>query len=183
VNALDEAGREFKDQQEQAKVALESASKAGAESRVADEQLQRCDLLERALDVLTANRQVQDAQISLDKEVALRARLETASREQVVLSERRSAITVPPHAAVGAMRKLSRELDAALAALDVGFVVTVKPKVNVDIQVRKDSARRLRIHFRYPERGLEQDGYRRRSVAKLVICVAPFSINLVFSRL
>jgi chromosome segregation ATPase len=138
VNALDEAGREFKDQQEQAKVALESASKAGAKSSVADEQLQRCDLLERALDVLTANRQVQDAQISLDKEVALRARLETASREQVVLSERRSAITVPPHAAVGAMRKLSRELDAALAALDVGFVVTVKPKVNVDIQVRKD---------------------------------------------
>src|SRR5271166_4554520 len=138
VNALVEAERELNDQREQAKLALESVSTARAKSKVADEQLQRCDLLERALDVVTAGRQVRDAQVAVDKEMALRARLETASREHVVLAGQRSAITVPTHAAVGAMRKLSRELDAALAALDVGFVVTVKPKVSVDIQVRKD---------------------------------------------
>jgi GH24 family phage-related lysozyme (muramidase) len=138
ANALVEAERALNDQREQAELALESVSKARAKSKVADEQLQRCDLLERALDVVTAGRQVRDAQVAVDKEMALRARLETASREHVVLTGQRSAITVPTHAAVGAMRKLSRELDAALAALDVGFVVTVKPEVSVDIKVRKD---------------------------------------------
>jgi DNA repair exonuclease SbcCD ATPase subunit len=138
VNALVEAERELNDQREQASLALESVSKARAKLKVADEQLQRCDLLERALDVVTAGRQVRDAQVAVDKEMALRARLETASREHVVLTGKRSAIAVPTHVAVGAMRKLLRELDAASAALDVGFVVTVKPKVSVDIKVRKD---------------------------------------------
>src|SRR6202043_1483292 len=130
--------RELKDQQEQAELALESVSKARARSKVADEQLQRCDLLERALDVFAASKRAQDAQSAVDREMALRARLETTSREHVVLTVQRSAITVPTHAAVGAMRKLERELHAALAALDVGFVVTVKPEVSVDIKVRKD---------------------------------------------
>ena len=138
VNALVEAEREFQDKQEQAKLALESVSDARAKSQSADERLRRCDLLERALDVVTAGRQVRDAQVAVDKEMALRARLETASGEHVVLTGKRSAIAVPTYASLGAMRKLLRELDVALAALDVGFVVTVKPKVRVDIQVRKD---------------------------------------------
>lgn len=138
VNGLAEAERALNDQQEQAKLALESVSKAKAKSKVADEELQRCDLLERALDVFTAVRQVREAQAAAEKEVALRARMENASREHSVLTGQRSAITVPANAAVGVMRKLLRDLDAAHAALDVGFVVTVTPKVRVDLQVRKD---------------------------------------------
>jgi DNA repair exonuclease SbcCD ATPase subunit len=138
IEALVEAERALKDQQQKAKIALESVSNAQAKLRVADEHLQRCDLLDRALDILTASKQVQEAQITADKETALRDRLETDLREQAVLAEQRSSIVVPAQSAVGAMRKLSRELDAALAALDVGFVVTVKPKVNVDVRVQKD---------------------------------------------
>ena len=138
VNALVEAEREFTNQQEQARLALESVSKARAKLKVADEQLQRCDLFERALDVVTAGRQVRDAQVAVEKEKALRARLETASREHVLLTGKRSAIAVPTYAALGVMRKLERELHAAQAALDVGFVVTVNPQVSIDLQIRKD---------------------------------------------
>src|SRR5258708_738377 len=44
------------------------------------------------------------------------------------------------------------------------------------------SARRLRIRGSYLERGLEEAGHRRRPVTNFVVCVAPFSINLVISR-
>jgi DNA repair exonuclease SbcCD ATPase subunit len=138
VDALAEAERELREQQEQASIALESVSKATATSKAADGRLQRCDLLERALDVYAANKQVRDAQAAVDKEGALRARLERASGERAELAAQRSAITVPAVIALPAMRKLSRELDAALASLDVGFVVTVSPKARIDLQIRKD---------------------------------------------
>ena len=138
VNALTEAEREFKNQQEQARLAFESVSNAGAKSKAADEQLQQCDLIERALDVLTAERQVRDAQVAVEKEMALRTRLENVSREHVVLAEKAFCHHRSDFCRVRTMRKLERDLHAALAALDVGFVVTVNPKVRIDLQVRKD---------------------------------------------
>lgn len=138
VDALRAAEREFNDQQEQAKLAAESILQTTAKSRSVDEQLQRCDLLERALDVLAANKQVQEGQAAVDKETALRNRLENASREHSLFGAKRAALTVPPSGSIGAMRKLARELDTALAALDVGFVVKVNPKMRIDLAVRKD---------------------------------------------
>jgi DNA repair exonuclease SbcCD ATPase subunit len=138
VDAVAAAKRELQDQQTEADSAIESASKAAATAKTVDEELQRCDLLERALDVQVAEKQTQDAQAVVDNETALRSRLEATSGERAVLAGRRSAITVPAPGALGPMRKLSRELAAARGALDVGFVVTVTPKARLALRVRKD---------------------------------------------
>ena len=96
--------------------------------KATDDGLQRCDLLERALDVHAADKQAADAQAAVDNEAALRGRLEATSGERAVLAGQRSAITVPIPGALGPMRRLATELAAARGALDVGFVVTVSPK-------------------------------------------------------
>jgi energy-coupling factor transporter ATP-binding protein EcfA2 len=138
VEAVAAAERELQVQQAKADSALESASKATATAKTADDELQRCDLLERALDVHAADKQAKVAQAAVDNEAALRTRLEAASGERAVLAGQRSAITVPIPGALGPMRKLARELAAARGALDVGFVVTVNPKSRLDLWVRKD---------------------------------------------
>lgn len=138
VDAVAAAERELQEQQEKADSALETATKAAATAKTADEELQRCDLLERALDVQVAEKQTKDAQAVVDNQDALRSRLEATSGERAVLAGRRYAITVPTPGALGPMRKLSRELAAARGALDVGFVVTVTPKARLALRVRKD---------------------------------------------
>ncbi len=138
VEAVAAAERDLQDQQAKADSALESASKATATAKSADDELQRCDLLERALDVHAADKQAKDAQAAVDNEAALRTRLEATSGERAVLAGQRSAITVPTPGALGPMRKLATELAAARGALDVGFVVTVSPKARLDLRVRKD---------------------------------------------
>jgi hypothetical protein len=138
VEAVDAAERDLRDQQKRADNALESASKATAAVKATDERLQRCDLLERALDVHAADRQVADAQAAVDNEAALRARLEATSGERAALAARRAAITVPIPGALALMRRLGTELAAARGALDVGFVVTVSPNSRLDLRVQKD---------------------------------------------
>jgi energy-coupling factor transporter ATP-binding protein EcfA2 len=138
VEAEVAAERELQEQQAKADSALESAFKATATAKTADDELQRCDLLERALDVHAADEQTKEAQAAVDNEAALRTRLEAASGERAVLAGQRSAITVPIPGALGSMRKLTTELAAARGALDVGFVVTVSPKARLELRVRKD---------------------------------------------
>lgn len=53
-DAVTAAERELRDQQTKADSAMESASKAIAAAKKADDELQRCDLLERALDIQAA---------------------------------------------------------------------------------------------------------------------------------
>ena len=138
IEAVDAAERELQDQQKSADRALESASKATAAVKATDEGLQRCDLLERALDVHAAHKQAADSQAAVDNEAALRARLEATSGERAALAARRSGITVPIPGALAPMRRLATELAAARGALDVGFVVTVSPKGRLDLRVQKD---------------------------------------------
>jgi hypothetical protein len=138
VDTVTSAECDLQDQQAKARGALDAASKATAAAKKAGDDLQRCDLLERALDVQAADKQVKDAQAAVDKDAALRTRLEATSGERARLAAQRSAITVPIPGAVGPMRKLARELDAARGALDVGFVVTVTPKAHLDLRVKKD---------------------------------------------
>ena len=114
-----------------------SAAKATAAEKVTESGLQRCDLLERALDVHAADKQVADGQADVDKEAALQGRLGTTLGERAELAEQRAAITVPAHGALGPMRRLAtRTCGSAGARLDVGFVVTVSPKGRLDLQVR-----------------------------------------------
>jgi len=138
VENLAGADRTLNEERQKAIIALESAAKATTRSDAADEQFRRCDLLERAFDVLTAEKAVRDAQAALEKELALRARLENTARERAALAEQRSAIKVPTASEFAVIRKLSSELAVAQAALDVGFVVTVNPKARLNLEVRKD---------------------------------------------
>jgi DNA repair exonuclease SbcCD ATPase subunit len=138
IDAVRAAELDLRDQRAKAERALESASKATAAAKATEDGLRRCDLLERALDVHAADKQATDAQTAVDKEAALRGRLEATSGERAVLAGKRSAITVPVPAALVPMRRLATELAAARGALDVGFVVTVSPKGSLDLRVRRD---------------------------------------------
>ena len=75
VEAVGAAELDLRDQQAKAARALESAAKATATEKVTESGLQRCDLLERALDVHAADKQAADAQAAVDKEAALQGRL------------------------------------------------------------------------------------------------------------
>jgi len=138
VEAVTKAQSELRDHQERADSALETATQAAAKQSTADAELRRCDLLERALDVDAADRQVADAQAAVNKEADVRGRMETLSGERAKSAGSRAAITVPLPAALAPMRKLATDLAAAQGALDVGFVMTVAPKGRLDLKVRKD---------------------------------------------
>jgi hypothetical protein len=138
VEAVSKAECEFQDQQAKASSALETASKAAAKRTAAENDLRRCDVLERALDVHAADKQAADAQAAVDKEVTLKDRLEVTSRDRAALAGLRASITVPVPGVLGPMRKLANEQAAARGALNVGFVVTVAPKAHLDLRVRKD---------------------------------------------
>jgi DNA repair exonuclease SbcCD ATPase subunit len=138
VEAVTKGQNELRDHQAKADSALETATQATAKQSAADAELRRCDLLERALDVHAADRQVADSQAAVNKEAGLRGRMETLSGERAKLAGFRAAITVPLPAALAPMRKLATDLAAARGALDVGFVMTVTPKGRLDLKVRKD---------------------------------------------
>jgi len=138
VEAVAKAEHELKDHQAKADGALETASQATAKQTTAEGELRRCDLLERALDVHAANKQVTDAQSAVNKETELSGRLDGISRDRAQVAGRRAAITVPLSTALASMRRLATELAGARGALDVGFVMTVTPKARLDLRVRKD---------------------------------------------
>ena len=138
IEAVAAAELEVQNQHESAQSALNKATQATERQTAADEALRRCDLIERALDVRAADKQVTDAQDAVNKKGTLAARVETISRDRAELAGQRSAISVPIPSALALMRKLETELAAARGALDVGFVVTVTPKTRLDLRIRKD---------------------------------------------
>jgi DNA repair exonuclease SbcCD ATPase subunit len=138
VEAASAAEHDLEDQEAKARSAVEAASQSTAKLTSAEEQLRRCDVLERALDVQAADKRVAEAQATVDKQLDLNDRLDTTSRDRARLAAQRAAITVPPPGALGPMRQLSNELAAARGALDVGLVVTVTPTSRLDLRVRKD---------------------------------------------
>jgi hypothetical protein len=117
---------------------VEAASQSTANLTAAEEQLRKCDVLERALDVQAADKRVAEARATVDKQSDLNGRLETTTRDRAGLARQRAAITVPPPGALGSMRQLANELAAARGAVDVGLVVTVTPTSRLDLRVRKD---------------------------------------------
>ena len=138
VEAASTAESDLKDQETKARSAVEAESRVTATVTTAEEELRRCDVLERALDVQAADKRVAEAQATIDKQSELKGRLEKVSAEQAGLAGQRAAITVPPQGALGPLRRLENELAAARGALDVGLTVTVRPKSSVELRVRKD---------------------------------------------
>ena len=57
----------------------------------AHRELQHCELLERVLDLQAASRQETEARTNVEKEAALRARLDVLTREQSAIGEARAA--------------------------------------------------------------------------------------------
>jgi len=140
VDAAALAEREHLEQQAITHSARESASEAVAKEKAANDELRRCDLLERALDFRLADRQVVDAQAAVDKHGGLQASLAAALKERAALAGQRAAMTVPTPSALAPMRRLANELAAARGALDVGFVVSVSPTEPLELRIRKDGA-------------------------------------------
>ena len=138
VETASAAEHDLQDQEAKARKAVEAASQSTVNLTAAEEQLRRCDVLERALDVQAADTRVAEAQATVDKQLDLNGRLETTSRDRAGLVRQRAAITVPPPGALGPMRQLANELAAARGAVDVGLVVTVTPTSRLDLRVRKD---------------------------------------------
>ncbi len=138
VDAVASAEMDVRGQQGKADRAGEFSSDAVAREKVASDELRRCDLLERALDVRAADRQAALAQAAVDSEHSLQSRREALSGERASLAEQRAAIAVPVPGALVPMRKLATQLASARGALDVGFVVTVSPNGRLDLRVRKE---------------------------------------------
>jgi DNA repair exonuclease SbcCD ATPase subunit len=121
-----------------ARTLAEMEGEAGRKLAAAEKVLQRCDVLERAIDLQAAEACVAKAEKDVDTEAGLGRRLATLLGELEDLRTRRAAITVPAAGALGPMRRLESDLAAARGALDVGLLATVMPKRPVDLRVRTD---------------------------------------------
>jgi hypothetical protein len=120
--------------------ARKTASEAEKGETKANQELDRSSLLERALEVQSAEKQLRAAQAAVDNQGALAARVEQISRERASLAVQRAALTVPSPGALAPMRKLATELATARGALDVGFVAIVTPHRPLDLTVQRDGA-------------------------------------------
>jgi hypothetical protein len=140
---VDDAVRAEDDHRKQEAEALrargERATAAEAE-QAANEELRRCDLLERALHTRTAEKQVADARADVEREAALQAERMKVSEKQAAAAALRATFVVPPPASLAALRKLDHDLAISRGALDVGLVMTVTPAAPIDLEVRKDGA-------------------------------------------
>lgn len=116
----------------------EAGSRAAEAEQAAGDALLRCDRLERALELRNLEKQVASARAVVEREATLRAEWTKASEDHQAAVDRRSAIVVPPSAALVAMRKLATELASAEGALAVGLVMTVIPSAIVNLRISKD---------------------------------------------
>ena len=151
ADAASAAELDLQEQQAHADRASEALSQAEAREKRANEELTRCSLLERALEIQAAEKQVRAAQAAVDNKAALEARLEVVSRERAFLVEQRGAITVPAPDALAPMRKLATDLANAQGALEVGIVVTVTPHRPLDLKVERDGAGTESISIAQPQ--------------------------------
>src|SRR5437773_3111729 len=138
VEAAVQAETDHREQEAKAQSAQESATQAAAKEHIVNDDLRRCDLLERALDVRSAEKEAADCRTAVDRLLDLRSRVDVASKERSVLVERRSPLAIPSSSQLASMRQLANALAAARGALDVGLVLTVTPKRLLDIAIRKD---------------------------------------------
>jgi hypothetical protein len=94
-DAVATAEADLRNQEVIADSSRESALKAAARVKAGDDGLRRCDLLERALDLLDADNRARNAQAAVNSEKDLRALLEARFSERVALARQRDGIVVP----------------------------------------------------------------------------------------
>lgn len=138
VNAAAEARRKFCEQEEAAGIALKTAGEDAERERAANSELHRCDLLERALYVRLADKQVVDAEAAVQRKTIVEQRLEAVLSERARLIEKRAAMKLPPSGALAPMRRLAHDLAAARGALDVGLALAIEPLKPLDLRIRRD---------------------------------------------
>jgi DNA repair exonuclease SbcCD ATPase subunit len=138
VDAVKTAEGELEERRWSALLAAEAESEAGERLAAAEKALQRCDVLDRAIDLQAAEARVEKAEKDVEMEARLGRGLAALSAELEDLRTRRAAITVPTAGALGPMRQLESDFAAARGALDVGLVARVMPKRPVDLRVRTD---------------------------------------------
>jgi hypothetical protein len=139
VDAVKTAEGELEERRWSALLAAEAESEAGERLAAAEKALQRCDVLECAIDLQAAEACAVKAEKDVETEARLGRGLTTLSAELEDLRTRRAAIIVPAAGALGRMRRLESDLAAARGALDVGLVAIVMRKRPVDLRVRTDS--------------------------------------------
>jgi hypothetical protein len=140
VNAVIAAEHDYDEQRAAADRARAASSDATTKENRSADLLRQCDLLERALDIKAAQTRVANSQADVDKERVIRERLDLIVGERETLAKQRAEFTVPAHGELLVMRRLSTDLAAARAKLDVGLVVTVSPNSQLKMEVRKDGA-------------------------------------------
>jgi hypothetical protein len=138
AEAASSGERELRAQQTLGDDANEALAAAETKETMAKEELVRCSLLERVLEIQSAEKQVKSAQSVVDSKAALEVRLEAIAKERAILVEQRKTITVPVPNALTPMRKLATELATARGALEVGIVATVTPHQSLDLTVQRD---------------------------------------------
>jgi energy-coupling factor transporter ATP-binding protein EcfA2 len=138
VDAAGRAENEHRQQEAEAVRAREKRAASAEAEQTASAELRRCDLLERALEARTAEKQVASAQAGVEQEAALQKEWKKTTNERTAAAKQRKAITVPPAGSLPALRKLATDLASARGALDVGLVMTVIPTAFVNVSVRKD---------------------------------------------
>jgi hypothetical protein len=138
VDDVTRAEDEHRKQEAEAARAREKRADAARAEQTANDEIHRCDLLERAWEARSAERQAASAQAEVDRNSALRADWTRVAAERAGAAEHRAGIIVPSMGSLAAMRKLLTELASARGALDVGLVMTVIPTALVHLQVRRD---------------------------------------------
>ena len=138
VEASVRAATDYRELQTEANAAHEVGLETSERERAATAELQRLDLLERALEARRADEQVDVAKRRVDEKAMLEGRLASATAALEDVAARRAGITVPLAASVASMRQLETELAGARGALNVGLTVTVVPRRPIDVKVSKD---------------------------------------------
>ncbi|MEO7275230.1 MAG: AAA family ATPase [Vicinamibacterales bacterium] len=138
VDAAARAEAEDRSRRTEIERAQAGRADAAAREQAAVQQLGRLELIARAVDWREADYAASAARAVVDREAALRTRLEAEAGALAGLITRRTAIAVPAAAALIPMRRLATELAGARGALNVGLVVTVTPRRRLDVRVRKD---------------------------------------------
>ena len=138
VEAAGRAEEELHKQEAEAVRARERWTEATGIEKVANDDLARCDLLERGLEARNAERQLASTRAEVERESNLQTDLARITAQQSDLAAQRAAIVVPPAASLPALRKLENDLAVARGALDVGLVMTVIPTAIINLRVRKD---------------------------------------------
>ncbi|MGE4053996.1 MAG: AAA family ATPase, partial [Vicinamibacterales bacterium] len=138
VAASVRAAADHRELQTEANAAREVGLETSERERAATVELQRLEVLERALEARRADEQVDVAKRRVDEKAMLEGRLASATAALEDVAARRAGITVPHAASVASMRQLETELAGARGALNVGLTVTVVPRRPIDVKVSKD---------------------------------------------